>query len=67
MSSDEPRKCVLNYSKRTRAHGRSAAEMHSGASVGIPGTQQEAGTRVGAHLSVPALTHLPGVLGTYHS
>lgn len=44
-----------NYSKRTRAHGRGAAEMHCGASPGVPGTQQEGGTRACVHLSVQSL------------
>lgn len=57
---------MLNYSKRTRARGHGAVEMHSGASPGVPGAQQVAGTRAGAHLSVPALTHLPGLSGTSH-
>lgn len=65
-SSDESRKHVPNYSKRTRAHGHGAAEMHSGESPGVPGTQQAAGTRAGVHPSVPALIHLPGLLGTDH-
>lgn len=56
-----------NYSKRTREHGRGAAEMHSGASPSVPGTQQADRTRAGVHLFVPALTHLPGLLETYHS
>lgn len=56
-----------NYSKRTRAPGHGAAEMHCGASPGVPGTQQEAGTRARLHLSVPVLIHLPGLLETYHS
>lgn len=69
MSSDEPRKYMPYYSTRTRAHAHGAAEMHSEESPGVPvtlGLQQAAGTRAGVCLSVAALIHLPGLLGTYH-